>query len=66
LRAAEVLPVAALLGASLALAIGAGPAMQHAQATATELRAPQDYRQAVMSARQKPSPASADAQKGQQ
>ncbi|MBS0343103.1 MAG: monovalent cation/H+ antiporter subunit D [Proteobacteria bacterium] len=59
LRALEVLPVAALLGASLALAVGAGPVMHHAQATAQELRAPQDYRRAVMTARQKPSPSPA-------
>lgn len=61
LRALEVLPVVALLGAALLLTIGAGPAMSHAQATAKELRAPQDYRRAVMGARQKPSPVASDA-----
>jgi len=35
--------------------------MSHAQATAKELRAPQDYRRAVMGARQKPSPVASDA-----
>ena len=60
LRAVEVLPVAALLGASLALTLGAGPVMQHAQATAKELRAPEDYRRAVLTARQKPSPTATD------
>jgi len=61
LRAVEVLPVAALLGAALLLTIGAGPAMHHAQATAKELRSPQDYRRAVLTARQKPSPVATDA-----
>ncbi|SFM22377.1 monovalent cation/H+ antiporter subunit D [Variovorax sp. OV329] len=61
LRAVEVLPVAALLGAALALTIGAGPAMSHAQATARELRTPDDYRRAVLTARQKPSPAAGTA-----
>jgi len=60
LRALEVLPVAALLGAALLLTIGAGPAMSHAQATARELRVPQDYRRAVLTARQKPSPVASD------
>jgi multicomponent K+:H+ antiporter subunit D len=60
LRALEVLPVAALLGASLALTVGAGPVMHHAQATAQELRSPQDYRRAVLRARQKPSPTATD------
>ena len=64
LRALEVLPVAALIGASLALSLGAGPAMQHASATAKELSAPHDYRRAVMNARQKPSLESQAAKKG--
>ena len=60
LRAMEVLPVAALLGAAVALAIGAGPVMQHAGATAAGLYTPSAYREAVMTARQIPNPASSD------
>ncbi|MGR4867621.1 monovalent cation/H+ antiporter subunit D [Variovorax sp. LARHSF232] len=54
LRALEVLPVAGLIAASLALTLGAGHVMQHASATAQALRAPQEYRRAVLQARQKP------------
>ncbi|HYP84589.1 monovalent cation/H+ antiporter subunit D [Variovorax sp.] len=54
LRAVEVFPVLMLLGASLALTIGAGQAMSHAGATAKDLRNPFAYREAVMNARQRP------------
>ena len=50
LRALEVLPVAVLLAACVALTIGAGPVMMHAQATAEGLAHPADYRTAVMAA----------------
>ncbi|MET0544559.1 MAG: monovalent cation/H+ antiporter subunit D [Variovorax sp.] len=56
LRALEVLPVAALLAASVALTIEAGPVLQHAAATADGLRAPVAYRKAVMSAQQVANP----------
>jgi len=56
LPALEVLPVAALLLASVALTVGADPVMRHALATAEGLHTPTAYRKAVMSARQKPSP----------
>ncbi len=56
LRALEVLPVAVLLAACVALTIGAGPVMMHAQATAEGLAHPADYRTAVMAARQRPGP----------
>jgi len=56
LRAMEVLPVAALLAASVALTIEAGPVMQHASATADGLFAPQAYRDAVAGAQQTPNP----------
>ena len=56
LPALEVLPVAALLGACLALTIGAGPVLQHASATAEALHSPAAYRQAVLGARQRPGP----------
>ncbi|MDM0122892.1 monovalent cation/H+ antiporter subunit D [Variovorax arabinosiphilus] len=56
LRAMEVLPVAALLAASVALTIEAGPVMQHASATADGLFAPQAYRDAVAGAQQVPNP----------
>jgi multicomponent K+:H+ antiporter subunit D len=56
LPALEVLPVAALLLASLALTVGAGPVMQHAQATADNLASSLAYRRAVASARQVPPP----------
>ncbi len=52
----EVLPVAALLAAAVALTIEAGPVMQHAAATADGLRSPTAYRAAVMGARQVPNP----------
>jgi multicomponent K+:H+ antiporter subunit D len=57
LPALEVLPVAALLAACLALTVMAEPVMQHAAATAEGLRSPTAYRDAVFNARQKPSPA---------
>lgn len=56
LPAVEVLPVAGLLIASVAVTIGAGPIMQHAQATADGLRSSLVYRHAVADARQRPSP----------
>lgn len=62
LRAVEVLPVAALLAATVALTIGAGTVMQHASATADDLHAPTAYREAVMTARQTPNPAASAAQ----
>ena len=58
LRAMEVLPVAALLAAAVALTVGAGPVMLHASATAEGLYSPSAYREAVMTARQVPNPAS--------
>lgn len=58
LRALEVLPVAALLAACLALTIEAEPVMQHARATAEGLFRPEAYREAVFGARQTPSPTS--------
>ncbi|RYZ11520.1 MAG: monovalent cation/H+ antiporter subunit D [Comamonadaceae bacterium] len=58
LRALEVLPVAALLAASVALTIEAGPVLQHATATADGLRMPTAYRNAVMGARQVANPVS--------
>ncbi|MBB1601875.1 MULTISPECIES: monovalent cation/H+ antiporter subunit D [unclassified Variovorax] len=57
LRAVEVLPVAALLAACVALTIEAGPVMQHASATAEGLFAPTAYRDAVFGAQQVPNPA---------
>ncbi|MGJ7543303.1 monovalent cation/H+ antiporter subunit D [Variovorax sp. LT1R16] len=57
LRAVEVLPVAALLAACVALTIEAGPVMQHASATAEGLFAPTAYRDAVYGAQQIPNPA---------
>ncbi|MES2415850.1 MAG: monovalent cation/H+ antiporter subunit D [Pseudomonadota bacterium] len=57
LRALEVLPVAALLLTCAALTLEAGPVMQHAKATAQGLFSPTAYRNAVMGARQVPSPA---------
>ena len=50
LRALEVLPVAALLGACVALSIWAEPVMQHAIETAKGLMSADAYRQAVMEA----------------
>jgi multicomponent K+:H+ antiporter subunit D len=61
LRAMEVLPVAALLAACVALTIEAGPVMQHASATAEGLFAPQAYRDAVAGALQVPNPAAPEA-----
>ncbi len=56
LPAVEVVPVAVLLLASLALAIEAGPVMQHASDTAKGLREPLAYRAAVLGTRPSPSP----------
>ncbi|QOF80291.1 monovalent cation/H+ antiporter subunit D [Variovorax sp. 38R] len=56
LPALEVLPVAALLAACVALTVWAEPVMQHAQATADGLRTPTAYRDAVLGAKQKPNP----------
>ena len=56
LRALEVLPVAALLATCVALTVGAGPVMMHAQATAEGLAHPANYRTAVLAARQRPGP----------
>ena len=56
LPALEVLPVAVLLAASVALTLQAGPVMQHAVATAEGLFAPHAYRRAVQAARPVPSP----------
>ena len=61
LPALEVLPVAALLVASIALTIEAGPVMQHATATAQDLYVPTAYRAAVMGARPVPGPAAGTA-----
>ena len=61
LPALEVLPVAALLAACVALTVWAGPVMQHAQATANGLNAPEAYRNAVMGATQVPNPVIAPA-----
>ncbi|RZI67294.1 monovalent cation/H+ antiporter subunit D [Variovorax guangxiensis] len=57
LRAMEVLPVAALLAACVALTLEAGPVMQHASATADGLLDPSAYRNAVAGAQQVPNPA---------
>ncbi len=56
LRALEVLPVAGLLAACIALAVGAGPVLLHAQATAANLADTRDYRAAVFAATQKAGP----------
>ena len=61
LRALEVLPVAGLLAACLALTLMAEPVMQHASATAQGLRSPSAYREAVFGARQRPGPTTAPA-----
>ncbi|MFP2926590.1 monovalent cation/H+ antiporter subunit D [Pyxidicoccus sp. 3LG] len=50
LRLAEGLPVAALLGACLALTVGAGPAMHYARETARALHAPGAYVDTVLDA----------------
>ena len=52
----EVLPVAGLLAACVALTVWAGPVMRHALITAEGLHAPAAYRNAVMNARQVPNP----------
>jgi multicomponent K+:H+ antiporter subunit D len=57
LPAVEVFSVALLLAACLALTLGAGPVMQHANATALDLRRPAAYRGAVLAAQEIPSPA---------
>jgi multicomponent K+:H+ antiporter subunit D len=59
LRALEVLPVAALLAACVALTIEAEPIMQHALETAESLYRPDAYREAVLGTAQVPSPGSA-------
>jgi len=59
LPALEVLPVAGLIAACIALTVWAEPVMRHALATAEGLRAPTAYRAAVMEARQVPNPAPA-------
>ncbi|WP_454906056.1 monovalent cation/H+ antiporter subunit D [Variovorax gossypii] len=56
LPALEVLPVAGLLAACVALTVWAEPVMRHAMATAQGLKNPVAYRQAVFSARQVPNP----------
>jgi multicomponent K+:H+ antiporter subunit D len=56
LPALEVLPVAGLLAACVALTVWAGPVMRHALITAEGLRTPTAYRDAVLNARQVPSP----------
>jgi len=57
----EVLPIAALLAATVALAVWAEPVMYHVEASARALFHPTAYRQAVMSARQRPDPQPAKA-----
>ena len=59
LPALEVLPVAGLIVACIALTVWAEPVLRHAQATAEGLRTPTAYRAAVMEARQVPNPAPA-------
>ena len=56
LRLMEGLPVAGLLGACVALAVLAEPAMHYTQATADALYAPGTYVRAVMSAQPVPAP----------
>ena len=46
----EVLPIAGLLLACIALTVQAGPAMRYAQAAADALQTPSGYIQAVMTA----------------
>ena len=50
-------PFTLVLFAALALTLQAGPAMQHASATAQGLFKPKPYRDAVLGARQTPNPA---------
>jgi multicomponent K+:H+ antiporter subunit D len=64
LPALEVLPVAGLLAACVALTVWAEPVMQHAKATADGLKTPAAYRDAVLGARQianPPKPATKEA-----
>ncbi|RYF36642.1 MAG: cation:proton antiporter, partial [Comamonadaceae bacterium] len=56
LRALEVLPVAALLAAAIALTVEAEPVMRHATATAEGLFNPANYRKAVMDTEPVPNP----------
>ena len=56
LPALEVLPVAILLTSCLMITVAAEPVMQHVRATAQALAQPSSYRDAVMGARQIPSP----------
>ncbi|HVR48778.1 MAG TPA: cation:proton antiporter, partial [Pseudorhodoferax sp.] len=56
LPALELLPVALLLAAAIGLTIGAGPVMQHAQATAEGLFTAKHYRQAVLTTLPVPAP----------
>ena len=66
LRLMEGLPVAGLLGACVALAVLAEPAMHYTQATADALYAPGTYVRAVMSAQPVPAPHTLGAAKQQQ
>ena len=52
----EVLPVALLLAACVALTVGAAPVLRQTEAAAQALHAPAAYRAAVMGARQRPGP----------
>ena len=61
LPALEVLPVAALLAACVALTVWAEPVMQHAKATAEGLKTPTAYRDAVLGAKQIPNPVKKEA-----
>ncbi|MGJ7610772.1 MULTISPECIES: monovalent cation/H+ antiporter subunit D [unclassified Variovorax] len=61
LPALEVLPVAALLAACVALTVWAEPVMQHAKATAEGLKTPTAYRNAVLGAKQIPNPVKKEA-----
>jgi len=56
LRVLEVLPIAALLAASVALSVWAEPVMFHTEAAARGLFKPDAYRAAVMNALQRPDP----------
>jgi multicomponent K+:H+ antiporter subunit D len=57
LRLVEVLPVGLLLGACVALAVQGERALNYAQGAAAQLHAPQGYRDAVLGAQPRPSPA---------
>ncbi|SFP24473.1 MULTISPECIES: monovalent cation/H+ antiporter subunit D [unclassified Variovorax] len=61
LPALEVLPVAGLIAACIALTVWSEPVLRHAMATAEGLRTPSAYREAVMGARQVPNPVPAAA-----